>query len=85
MFAAETNGILRHPARHGRLRKDVSIGNVFAVADPASCRVAAFKEPTPEEQLIISSALRPRHTWSRRAGDLRSLLLRASAVASSAR
>src|SRR5215203_6600705 len=30
--------------------KDVTIGNVFAAADPASCRVAAFKERTPDEQ-----------------------------------
>jgi PPK2 family polyphosphate:nucleotide phosphotransferase len=50
MFAAETNGILVILQGMDASGKDVTIGNVFAVADPASCRVAAFKEPTPEEE-----------------------------------
>jgi PPK2 family polyphosphate:nucleotide phosphotransferase len=50
MFAAETNGILVILQGMDASGKDVTIGNVFAAADPASCRVAAFKEPTPEEE-----------------------------------
>ena len=50
MFAAETNGIVVILQGMDASGKDVTIGNVFAAADPASCRVAAFKEPTPEEQ-----------------------------------
>jgi PPK2 family polyphosphate:nucleotide phosphotransferase len=50
MFAAETNGIFVILQGMDASGKDVTIGNVFAAADPASCRVAAFKEPTPEEE-----------------------------------
>jgi PPK2 family polyphosphate:nucleotide phosphotransferase len=50
MFAAETNGILVILQGMDASGKDVTIGNVFAAADPASCRVAAFKEQTPEEE-----------------------------------
>jgi len=50
MFAAETNGILVILQGMDASGKDVTIGNVFAAADPASCRVAALKEPTPEEK-----------------------------------
>ena len=50
MFAAETNGILVILQGMDASGKDVTIGNVFAAADPASCRVAAFKEPTLEEE-----------------------------------
>lgn len=50
MFAAEANGILVILQGMDASGKDVTIGNVFATADPASCRVAAFKEPTPEEE-----------------------------------
>jgi PPK2 family polyphosphate:nucleotide phosphotransferase len=50
MFAAETNGILVILQGMDASGKDVTIGNVFAAANPASCRVAAFKEPTPEEE-----------------------------------
>jgi len=50
MFAAETNGILVILQGMDASGKDVTIGNVFAVADPASCRVAAFKERTAEEK-----------------------------------
>jgi PPK2 family polyphosphate:nucleotide phosphotransferase len=50
MFAAEANGILVILQGMDASGKDVTIGNVFAAADPASCRVAAFKEPTPEEE-----------------------------------
>src|SRR5215207_2046575 len=46
MFAAETNGILVILQGMDASGKDVTIGNVFTAADPASCRVAAFKEPT---------------------------------------
>ncbi len=50
MFAAETNGILVILQGMDASGKDVTIANVFAVADPASCRVASFKPPTPEEE-----------------------------------
>jgi PPK2 family polyphosphate:nucleotide phosphotransferase len=50
MFAAETNGILVILQGMDASGKDVTIGNVFAAADPASCRVAAFKERTSEEK-----------------------------------
>jgi PPK2 family polyphosphate:nucleotide phosphotransferase len=50
MFAAETNGILVILQGMDASGKDVTIGNVFAAADPASSRVAAFKEPTQEEE-----------------------------------
>jgi PPK2 family polyphosphate:nucleotide phosphotransferase len=50
MFAAESNGILVILQGMDASGKDVTIGNVFAAADPASCRVAAFKEPTPDEE-----------------------------------
>ena len=50
MFAAETNGILVILQGMDAAGKDVTIGNVFAAADPASCRVASFKPPTPEEE-----------------------------------
>jgi PPK2 family polyphosphate:nucleotide phosphotransferase len=50
MFAAETNGILVVLQGMDASGKDVTIGNVFTAADPASCRVTAFKEPTPEEE-----------------------------------
>ena len=50
MFAAETNGILVILQGMDASGKDVTIGNVFTAADPASCRVAAFKEPTREEE-----------------------------------
>jgi PPK2 family polyphosphate:nucleotide phosphotransferase len=50
MFAAETHGILVILQGMDASGKDVTIGNVFAASDPASCRVAAFKEPTPEEE-----------------------------------
>jgi PPK2 family polyphosphate:nucleotide phosphotransferase len=50
MFAASCNGILVILQGMDAAGKDVTIGNVFALADPASCRVAAFKEPTPEEE-----------------------------------
>jgi PPK2 family polyphosphate:nucleotide phosphotransferase len=50
MFAAETHGILVILQGMDASGKDVTIGNVFAASDPASCRVAAFKAPTPEEE-----------------------------------
>ena len=50
MFAAETNGILVILQGMDAAGKDVTIGNVFSAADPASCRVASFKPPTPEEE-----------------------------------
>jgi PPK2 family polyphosphate:nucleotide phosphotransferase len=50
MFAAACNGILVILQGMDAAGKDVTIGNVFKLADPASCRVAAFKEPTPEEE-----------------------------------
>jgi PPK2 family polyphosphate:nucleotide phosphotransferase len=50
MFAAETNGILVVLQGMDASGKDVTIGNVFTAADPASCRVTAFREPTPEEE-----------------------------------
>ena len=50
MFAAETNGILVILQGMDAAGKDVTIGNVFTAADPASCRVEAFKPPTPEEE-----------------------------------
>ena len=49
VFAASSNGILVILQGMDAAGKDVTIGDVFALADPASCRVAAFKEPTPEE------------------------------------
>ena len=49
MFAAEQRHP-RHPARHGRLREGRHDRQRLRAADPASCRVAAFKEPTPEEE-----------------------------------
>jgi PPK2 family polyphosphate:nucleotide phosphotransferase len=50
MFAAASHGILVILQGMDAAGKDVTIGNVFRLADPASCRVAAFKEPTPEEE-----------------------------------
>jgi PPK2 family polyphosphate:nucleotide phosphotransferase len=50
VFAASCNSILVILQGMDAAGKDVTIGNVFALADPASCRVAAFKEPTPEEE-----------------------------------
>ena len=50
VFAASFNGILVILQGMDASGKDVTIGDVFALADPASCRVAAFKEPTPEEE-----------------------------------
>jgi len=50
MFAAETNGILVILQGMDAAGKDVTIGNVFAAADPASCRVESFKPPTEEEK-----------------------------------
>ena len=81
MFAAETNGILVVLQGMDASGKDVTIGNVFAVADPASCRVAAFKERTPEEKAHHFLWRRPADTRPRRTGDLRPLLLRAGALA----
>jgi PPK2 family polyphosphate:nucleotide phosphotransferase len=49
MSATRTNGILVILQGMDASGKDATIGNVFAAADPASCRVVAFKEPTPEE------------------------------------
>jgi PPK2 family polyphosphate:nucleotide phosphotransferase len=50
MFAAETHGILVILQGMDAAGKDVTIGNVFAAADPAACRVEKFSEPTPEEE-----------------------------------
>lgn len=49
LFAASCNSILVILQGMDAAGKDVTIGDVLALADPASCRVAAFKEPTPEE------------------------------------
>lgn len=49
MFAAESHGILVILQGMDAAGKDVTIGNVFAIADPASCRVEKFSVPTEEE------------------------------------
>jgi PPK2 family polyphosphate:nucleotide phosphotransferase len=50
LFSAERNGILVILQGMDAAGKDVTIGNVFAASDPASCRIAAFKQPTPDEE-----------------------------------
>ena len=65
MFAAETNGILVILQGMDAAGKDVTIGNVFDAADPASCRVESFKPPTLEEEahhfLWRADRLTPEH------------------------
>ena len=65
MFAAETNGILVILQGMDAAGKDVTIGNVFAASDPASCRVASFKPPTPEEEAHHFLWRRPPHPGPR--------------------
>lgn len=50
IFAAECNGLLVVLQGMDASGKDVTISNVFTAATPESCRVKAFKRPTPAEE-----------------------------------
>lgn len=50
IFAAECNGLLVILQGMDGSGKDVTISNVFTAATPESCRVQAFKPPTPVEE-----------------------------------
>jgi hypothetical protein len=51
-----------HCAARARVPHRDVVGNVFAPSDPASCRVATFKEP-PEEQAPVEHLRLYRKDW----------------------
>ncbi len=50
VFAAESHGVLVVLQGMDAAGKDVTIGNVFALANPESCRVKHFSAETPDEE-----------------------------------
>lgn len=50
VYAAETHGVLIILQGMDAAGKDVTIANVFGVANPQSARVKEFKPPTPDEE-----------------------------------